>query len=67
MFSCCSPHLLGFNLSNLNEKIPFFHRARFLKKLLVAALLFVIGGAVIIALGSLYSDAYRLAHNLAAS
>lgn len=53
-------YILGFNLFNLNEKIPFFRKRRLLKKILLILVLFFVGGFLLSVLGDMHSQAYKL-------
>lgn len=67
LFVLFPPYILGLNLFNLNETIPFFHKRSFLKKIVIVFILFLIWGALSTTLDRLHSEAYKLAQNLAAS
>lgn len=60
-------YVLGFNLFNLNKRIPFFHQKRLLKKIFVIAAIFITGAFLLSFLGGLHSEAYLLAQNSAGS
>lgn len=67
LFILAPSYVLGFNLFNLNAKIPYFHKNGVLKKILIVVILCLIGSALFGPLDALHSEAYRLAQNLAGS
>lgn len=67
LFVLLPPYILGLNIFNLNEKIPFFRKRRLLKKTLIIVLILLIGVAILRPIGEMHTEAYKIAQNLADS
>lgn len=67
LFILFPPYILGLNLFNINKRIPFFHKRRLFKKIIIIFILFVIGMEFLGSMRDMHSEAYKLAQNLAGS
>lgn len=67
LFVILPPYILCFNLFDLEKKLPFFHRNKLIKKILVIVSCLVLSVFLYGMFNNLHSQAYQLAKHSAAS